>query len=286
MWFVLGILSGLFFALMGVFSKRAVTKSNIYLVGFGQWLFALPVLFLAIFWLDWKIVNGHQFWYAFAVTVPLNILGTYIFLKSLSLEDISLVMPILSFTPLFLILTSNIILRELPSLIGIVGILLIVLGSYVLGLNKKSKLLEPISYLFSNKAARLMLFLAFTYSISSNFDKIAILNSSPLTFAIISSLFITAFFFLLVAKQSGFGISHFKTNFKYLLPVGFFWGLMTITQMTAINTGLVSYVISLKRTGGVFSVIFGFFFFRERNIKNRLIGASLMIIGAFLISQG
>jgi len=54
--------------------------------------------------------------------------------------------------------------------------------------------------------------------------------------------------------------------------------------MTAVSLGIVSYVISIKRTSILFTVLFGFFIFKERNIRSRLMGAIIMILGVLLIT--
>jgi len=85
------------------------------------------------------------------------------------------------------------ILNEIPSAWGIVGILLIVLGSYMLNLKEASKgFLGPFKALLSNTGARLMLFVAFIWSITSNVDKIGLRNSSPLFWALILNLTMAA----------------------------------------------------------------------------------------------
>ena len=73
-------------------------------------------------------------------------------------------------------------------------------------------------------------------------------------------------------------------NFKIILPIGIFSALLTICQMTAINLTLVAYVISIKRTSVIFSIVFAYFIFKEKGIKECLTGAFLMIIGVFLIT--
>lgn len=54
-------------------------------------------------------------------------------------------------------------------------------------------------------------------------------------------------------------------------------------HMTAISMTLVAYVIALKRTAGMISVVFGFFFLNEQNIRERLLGSTIMFIGVLFI---
>ena len=46
----------------------------------------------------------------------------------------------------------------------------------------------------------------------------------------------------------------------------------------------VPYMISVKRTSLLFGIIFGAIFFGETNIRERLVGGIVMIIGVVLIS--
>jgi len=45
-------------------------------------------------------------------------------------------------------------------------------------------------------------------------------------------------------------------------------------------------VIGVKRTSVVFAVVFGGFFFGERDVARRLAGAGLMLVGVLLITLG
>jgi uncharacterized membrane protein len=58
---------------------------------------------------------------------------------------------------------------------------------------------------------------------------------------------------------------------------------MIASHMMAISLVNVAYMISLKRTSLVIGVIYGYFFFREKNIRERLSGALLMFIGFIMI---
>jgi len=55
--------------------------------------------------------------------------------------------------------------------------------------------------------------------------------------------------------------------------------------MLALQSAFVAYVIPVKRLSIVFGVIFGHFIFKEKHIKERFIGAAIMLIGIFLIAM-
>jgi len=54
--------------------------------------------------------------------------------------------------------------------------------------------------------------------------------------------------------------------------------------MTAVQLALVANVISIKRTSIVMSTIFGYLFFKEKNIRYRILGASTMVLGVIFIT--
>jgi uncharacterized membrane protein len=57
-----------------------------------------------------------------------------------------------------------------------------------------------------------------------------------------------------------------------------------ITHVKAINLVEVSYMISVKRLSILFGVIYGVIFFKETNIKERFLGATVMVLGIIMIT--
>lgn len=88
---------------------------------------------------------------------------------------------------------------------------------------------------------------------------------------------------IMLYKSRG-SIQNIRANYKMLLPVGLFSALTLVFQMTAISLTLVAYVISIKRTSAVMSVLFGHLIFKEKDIRERLVGAVIMIIGVLFIT--
>ena len=59
--------------------------------------------------------------------------------------------------------------------------------------------------------------------------------------------------------------------------------LSMIAHFHAIQLAPVSYMISVKRTSLIFSVIYGAIVFKEEHIKGRLLGTSVMLSGALIL---
>ncbi|MDO8627182.1 MAG: DMT family transporter, partial [Candidatus Diapherotrites archaeon] len=151
---------------------------------------------------------------------------------------------------------------------------------------KESKLglLKPLKALIEDKGAKIMLFIAFVWGISSVYDKIGIQNSSPIFLGIVSSLFLTIGLFPLMLWKSKNITKQIRENFKPILLSGVAMAFLVVFQMIAMSLALVVYVIAIKRTSTLISTFFGWLFFKEKNIKSRLLGAVIMFVGVLFIT--
>ena len=282
-WFPLAFLTALFASLKDVFSKKNLKDIDEYVVSWSLRFFALPFLVLPLFFVEMPSL-GNRFWMALFVGGSLNVIATILYMKAIKYSDLSIAVPMITFTPLFLLMTSPLILGEFPNLLGLIGVILIVLGSYTLNIKRRHEgYFAPFKALLREKGPKLMLLVAFIWSITSNFDKIGVQNSSPIFWPIGVNIFMTLAMFPIMLYKSQGSLGQISTSYKSLFPIGLFSALSLIFQMAAINLTLVAYVISVKRTSAIMSVLFGYFIFKEKGIKERLIGATIMIIGVLLI---
>src|SRR6056297_345837 len=283
-WFFFAFLTALFRSLTDVTGKIGLKKIDEYLVSWALFLFALPFVSTLLFFTEIPPLNT-KFWIALITGGSLNVLTNLLYMRAIKLSDLSLTIPLVTFTPLFLLITSPIIVNEFPGIFGIIGIFLIVAGSYSLNFKEKSKgYLAPFKALLNEKGPRLMLLVAFIWSITSNIDKVGIQNSSEFFWPVAINAFITIGFIPVVLLKSK-GISRqIRKNYKVLFGIGFFHGLMIVVHMIAVSMTLVAYVISIKRTGAIMSVLFGALFFKEKGLKQRLTGSIIMIAGVIMIT--
>lgn len=283
-WLVFAISTAFTESLKDVFSKKSLRSINEYTTAWALPTFSLCFLLPLLFFIEIPDLS-MEFWIALFVSGGLNVLAVILYMKALKSSDLSLTVPMVAFTPLFLLITSPLILGEFPNITGLIGVLLIVTGSYILHLRPNQKsYLAPFRALFEEKGPRLMLMVALIWSVTSNFDKIGIQNSSPLFWSIAATLFmsvgLTPIVWVKFEKQD----INSATLLLRLLPIGFFNALTIVFQMIAIDMTLVAYVISIKRTSAILVVLWGYFIFKESGIKNRLPGVIIMITGVFLIS--
>lgn len=285
LWVVLALISAFTLATSDALTKKALTRSNEYLVAWFRLLFSIPLLlFLWIFIPVPKL--DIEFYKAFAIALPLEIIAIIFYIKALRISPLSLTLPFLSLTPVFLILTSYLIIGEEVSFRGGIGIIFLAAGSYTLNLHDMRKgIFEPFRAITKEKGSILMICVALIYSITSSLCKMAIEHSSPLFFGIIYFTVVTIIFAPIALWMGRYELKSFISGrqIKGLLLPGLFYTLMIISHMIAISLTKVAYMISVKRTSLIIGVVYGYFLFKEENIRERLLGAALMFIGFAII---
>ena len=283
-WFFYSLLCAFFLATSDTFSKRALQDINEYLVAWGRLLAAIPVLISILIIFQPSLHIDKTFLFIVASIIPLEISALVLYMKAIKISPLSLTVPFLALTPVFLIGTSYIMLKELPDFSGAIGILFVAIGAYTLNIdNLKEGILAPFRNLKKEKGSILMIVVAFIYSITSNLGKIAIRHSNPIFFSAIYVTVVTISFIPLISlRTTPFEIKNALRN-KNLFYLGVFYALMITFHNLAIIRTEVSYMISVKRTSLIFSIIYGRFIFHETHFKERLVGGIFMVIGVMLI---
>jgi len=281
-WIVIAMLAGLGAATSDALVKKFFSGLTPYEMGLIRLLYSLPVMLLVFVLVPWPDTD-LTFWMCIGIALPLEISAFFIYMKALKISPLSISIPFLAFTPVFVILTGWIILGEQISIGGIAGILVIVSGSYVLHLSKLSSgWSHPFKEAFREPGSRYMILISFIYSITSTIGKLAIIHSEPVFFGMIYSILMTAVVVLM------WPLSQARPESLMARPAaGMILGLAVvftiICHMVAISRIEAAYMISIKRTSLLFSVLYGAFWFKEEKIRERFAGALLMLVGIFLI---
>lgn len=282
MWILFASLNPLSEGFRSVFIKKASKDFDSFIISWANYLLPVIVFTPFIFFIDLKF--NTLFWIGMCGSGVINVAANILYVRSISKGEISRVMPMLSFTPIFLLLSGPFILGEFPNFVGLIGILTGVVGSYLLNLDlKQDSLLAPFKSLLKNKGTRYMLIVAFLWSISANFDKIAIQNSSVWQHIAFSNILIFSLITIIVLVSKKQDKVTSRIDKKYLLIISAFTVGSYIFHMTALSLTLAAYVVAMKRMSGVFSVILGNVFLKEANMKQRLLGSAVMLLGVLLI---
>ena len=199
--------------------------------------------------------------------------------KMYSLEkgDVSLVMPFVSLSPVFLLFLSPCLTGEPISFLGTAGILIIVAGCIII-LNKFSS----DKFKSSLRVVGTSLISAFFFALNACFDWLAVHEASPVMSGFAMSL-CSCFLILPLMGRVPNWKSQFRTNYKPFLLRGVFEAAFMISKLAALQFISAHYTSALTKTSILVSIIGGGFLFKEENIKRRLLGSALIIIGVVII---
>jgi drug/metabolite transporter (DMT)-like permease len=290
LWLLYASCTAFFEALKDVTGKKTLRTLDEYTLLFGFMsigvLTLLPVMLLTTGWPTF----GPSFGLALLVGGSLNILAFILYVRAIKIAELSLTVPLIALTPLFLLFTSPLIVQEWPTLADAIGVILLIVGSYVLNLGAKTQnpdWLAPLKAIFRNEGSRLMFCTAFIWSITSNVDKIGTVNSSPLFWAI--SLFaVIAIGMIPFMIRRGKGLKYtlhsLQQEAKLLTATGIFNAIGVGFQFLALTMAPVTQVIAVKRLSALIAVVFGYFVFGEKGIQERFLGATIMVTGVVIMS--
>ncbi len=284
MWIILSLLTAVCEALKDGLCKKSLKNFDVFTISWVWKVFSLPFILPLIFFTPMPEQIPGEFWMALVVGGSLNILATLLYIRAINQSDLSITLPLLSFTPVFLLFTSPLMVGDVPALWGYVGVFFIFAGSYILGIRDRSSVFSPLRALVKEPGARLMLMVALIWSVAANMDKIGVVATSPFFWAVCVQSYISLGLTIVLLFNRPVLRGRLGGNLKILLLIGFFTGAGFVFQMSAIKLGLVPYVIAIKRTSIIMGVLIGGLYFLEKDLKTRLTAAAVMLAGVFLIA--
>ena len=283
-WLVYAVICALCVATMDALSKKALNDHDSYFVAWVRIVFAAPLLLFVLPFIEIPKLD-NTFFIITSILLPLDIIAMLLYVRAISISPLSLTLPFFSLTPVFTLGTSYIILGEVPDRTGFVGIVLVAIGTYLLNVHAvKRGLLEPLKVIMKEKGSVLMIIVACIVSINLNLGKIAVQHSSPMFLSIFYLFMLSILLFIILRFKTKNVYSKISSQPLLFLSIGLSMAVMMVTHLKAISIVDVSYMVSVKRLNILFGVVFGAVFFAETNIKERFLGAAVMVLGIILIS--
>lgn len=287
-WIILAVLSAVFRSVQRLFEKSLSSKIGPFSLGWITQIFSLPLIVVVFLW-DGDFFNPFtlplSFWLPMGIIlVFLFPLQTYAYYRAIKEGDLSEVLPILSLSPVFSIFISWLLLGETPTLLGVLGILMIVAAVYFLRLKSNDSLLLPFRHLLRHKASIFMLFASLTMALGGSLDKMAINASSAAYYNFANTLGSGIIFFviaLLLQKDNDF--SFIRKSIPTLLSFGLIAALSYTLYILALSSNFVAYVSAIRSSNVVIGSVLGILFLREELTKQKLFSLVLIILGLGLI---
>ncbi|MFP4409245.1 MAG: hypothetical protein ACLFPW_12055 [Spirochaetaceae bacterium] len=209
--------------------------------------------------------------------------------RTIFISELSDAYPLVALTPVFTLGTSFLLLGELPSLLGLAGVLVIVVGAYLMRVEGDQEgVFKPFRLLFEDPGARYMMLTALLFSLMGPLFKTAAQASSP-GVALTTSQWLTtvwlALFYLYRGTFRG-TVREIRRHFWALAGLSVTNFAQAILTFLAFELTFVAYVASVKRTGILFTVLFGYLAFGEKGALRGAGAGLVMLAGVILVSFG
>ena len=235
----------------------------------------LPEIYFPISILPYLLVSG--------LSETLYFLGLG---KAYEKGDLSLVYPVARSSPVFVTIAAFLFLGEKITTLGVVGIVVIFFGVYILhlkGISKKD-LTGPIRYLRTG-SSRYAILSALGTTIYSISDKLGVTTVDPLLYSFWLGFFVTSILSVTIIYRRGFKLirDEAKGNLVKITLSGIFMkgGYMMI--LYAMSLVQVSYILGLRQVSVVLGALMGVIFLNEKYGKVRIIGSVIIFIGVYIL---
>lgn len=239
-------------------------------------------IFIAVA-IDWPILS-QTFWLYSILGGMAGALGNGFLVKSLQKGDLSVLGPVNAYKSVIGIIIGIFLLGEMPNIWGVVGIALIIYGSYfVLDTTE-----ERFSWsLLKNKEIQFRIWAMLLTAVEAVFIK-KVIQASTTTIAFLSWCWFGALFsFLLLfiyklPVKTSFNQLKLRYFSKYILLV-FCIGIMQFMTNYTFDQMPVGYALALFQLSIIVSVFLGYRIFREKDIRKKMIGSIIMILGSIVL---
>ena len=237
-------------------------------------LMSLPVLFVA------PLPTDRAFWFSLATLSALDVAGNVALVAALERADLSILGPLNSFKAVISLVFGVIVLKELPALPAILGVLLIGAGGFILSGGRATR--------GAGSGVRLRILSLVILALAAVYLKRCILLSSPLTtFALWAAgafpVSLAAVFLMRRASSSQIRILRERPADYASLILTF--GVAQLCVVFTFRVLPVSVSLALFQISTLLAIWFGRQFFREQGIRRRFAASLVMVAGAILASS-
>ena len=233
-------------------------------------LISIPLLLLVNF----SLITPEFWLYAIAGGIT-GAIGNCFMVLALKQGELSVLGPINSYKAIVGMIFGIFLLHEYPNIYGLLGIGLIIIGSYFILESPKALLRKDIQYRIYA--------LIFT-AIEAVFIKKVIILSSIASSFIISSFLGAIFSYLImrILENEKLHIPTKKNGIMYISTTLCF-AIMTFTTAYVFKYMNVGYALSLFQLSIILNVILGYKLFNEKKLIKKLLGSLIILIGSAAI---
>lgn len=288
LWLVFAIGSAVFVALKNVWTRSFASSVE------QRTMVLATFLLTAVLGTAYVAVSGipviqDRFLVSITAASLIDALAITLLTRAIFTSDLSDSYPLVALTPVFSLVTAFILLGEVPSALGLSGVIVIGAGAYLLRVEaKQESIFKPFQLLFRDAGARYMMLTALMFSLMGPLFKTA-MEASSSGFALSTSQWLTTLWLALIYLARGTlapTVREIRRHFWQLAGVSVTNFMQAILTFLAFQFAFVAYVSSVKRLGILFTVLFGYLAFKERGALRGAVAGAVMLIGLVMVSLG
>lgn len=257
----------------------SVKHSSILINTYSYGFLTLFCLYPALSTYSWNSYNC-EYWSLAAFAGFLCTSGTICLIKALQYGEMSVLGPINSYKCVVGLVLAGICLKEIPTIIELLGVILIIYGSwYIFDTIENGRILN----IFKRKDILLRFAaLILTGGEAVVIKKIILMSSAPQAFILwCFSGFIFSLILLGIFKIKPAKFSNKDICLTFIIAICL--GLMQLSTNIVFQRMNVGLSLALFQLSGIIALFFGWKVFGEENIKRKLLGILIMLIGSSLI---
>ncbi|MCE5336276.1 MAG: DMT family transporter [Desulfobacteraceae bacterium] len=244
------------------------------------------VLFLPVFLYFQPSSISHTGKYCILASALLHTLYFCLLVGAYDRGDLSLVYPLCRGSgPMLVPILAVLLIGEHLVTLGIVGIVLVVCGIYVVNLRSfcLSGILQPFREL-SGGASLWALMTGAAIAVYSLVDKVGVGEVYPPVYIYLMMaanwIFLSAY---TLPREWNHLMRELTLNWKSILAVGFLSNFTYLLILFAMQVSHVSYVVAVREVSIVFSALLGVVWLKESQAREKLIGSVIIVCGVVLI---
>lgn len=282
MWQFYALLTVLAIALSVIFQKIAVTGRDAVA---STWAFMTIAAIALLPLLDVsKIAVPSNLYIYIFLAGALYTLASLWASKAYQRSDISLIAPIKNFTPVLVLVLSALFLGEAITARKVAGIALVFAGA--LALEDIRAPHTSARNILRDKGIKYIFLTMLAMSLSHVVDKYVLYTLDPEVFAVLAygviAALLTAYAALSTKIKQGIGI--FKSAPLLFIAAGGFEALAFYLQSITLKMIDVSLFVPIRRAYSLVVIILAHYVLNEKDIRNKIFGAILMIVGVLVLS--
>lgn len=287
-WFAIALLSAFLSAFAAITQKKVLFNLGAlefsFLLSLVNLLFSIPFFFF----IDYGTITSYNLTILFIKSL-IGVGAFFCVMISLKNLEISNALPLLALTPGFIAVFAYFLLGESLKSTEIVGLIFLMLGTFILESQNGKNLTVPFNVFLKSKYHKFIIAALLLFTASSILDKFLLvkMNLSPISLTAFQHVYFAILFAItfFIFRKKVTPITHLikKENVSLIVLISFLTIGYRLTQVAAVGMASVALVLAVKRTSVFWATVIGGKIFKDKYLLKRSIAAVLIIAGAMLI---